>query len=294
MKLLYRSKHFQDYSRELAQGLEGLGAIVRLNSNDSEFAQHATVLVGLHSFSARETRRFQRQSITVGVQTEQLASPLVGGRNFGSSAAHQILPKLRYLDLVIEWHRSAINSLEHFHRNACWIPHGGFEPLGLGDQRSRTFDVLFVGHAPDTSRRAAILDRLRERYTFYPASTNLWGNDLIKALRSSKILLNLHFEESLHFESPRFFLAASAGIAVVSEPVFDSAPFRDGRDFISSTKFGLVQTIDRLLSDVALRESLARSAQHTAHEFSINKLASRSFAHMLATYHSIASPRAVR
>jgi len=77
----------------------------------------------------------------------------------------------------------------------------------------------------------------------------LLGDSKWQCLRSAKILLNLHRQESAYFEWVRVLEAISNGCVLVSERSPDSEPLVPGEHFVSGTLENLALLADHLLGD---------------------------------------------
>ncbi len=239
---------------------------VRL-SGGAQMPVHAVVLVGIHKYRKREMRLLGRQAVVCGIQTEQLTSRVQGARTFGSRHAYAITEAVAEADIVVDWHVSGRETLRKLHPHVVHVPHGGYLDWATGEKRGRReHDVLFLGTASPTSRRGRILAVLQRQFSFYPRHQGIWGEEKLNAMDSSRLLLNLHYEASLVFESPRFFEALSRGICVVSEGVANSHPLREGIDFIPLNVMNMASVISDVLDNEPLRLRVANAGQQRALE----------------------------
>jgi hypothetical protein len=78
---------------------------------------------------------------------------------------------------------------------------------------------LFVGWMND--RRRAVLDRLRVKRPVDTLSRKVFGGDLDQQLARQGAVLNVHFQDGIYSEFPRFLKACLAGKPVLSEPMSD-------------------------------------------------------------------------
>lgn len=108
----------------------------------------------------------------------------------------------------------------------------------------KEFDLFFVGIM--FPRRAAILNQLiREGLRLYPATNNFFDSSLkAKAIRSSKICLNIHHNEMNYFEKPRIIqdIMANEGFCI-TETILHPEGFVSGQQFIMSSYTDLVPTV---------------------------------------------------
>lgn len=80
----------------------------------------------------------------------------------------------------------------------------------------KTIDVLFYGVVND--RRRHILDFLEDSGVHVTVLEQVFGDDLVPYIRSSKILLNLHKHDSALQEQARMIRWVSTNATIVSEP----------------------------------------------------------------------------
>ena len=89
------------------------------------------------------------------------------------------------------------------------------------------------------------------------------GLALNRLLKSAKVLLNVHGQQSAYFEWHRTLLAVANGCAVVSE-AGDPAPLRAGEDLVIEELDHLVAECARLLADDGLRAAMTERARERA------------------------------
>ena len=125
----------------------------------------------------------------------------------------------------------------------------------------RPVDVLHLGAVNERRLRAlagyaGTLWPRRTRLLIPPESPKtreradfLLGEAKWDCLRSAKILLNLHRQESAYFEWVRVLEAICNGCVLVSEHSPDSEPLVPGEHFVSGTLENLALLADHLLRD---------------------------------------------
>lgn len=290
VSLVSTSHFFSDYTEALAQALTAQGVTASAHEDFSSALSrqpHALVVVGIHLADLKSLKRSRRRSLLVGVQTEQVTSLPVGARNLGTDRLRKILPTLRHLDLVVDWHRTTVAPLSRKHPWVLHLPHGGFSTSTQPSDRPKSHDLVFIGGVPSGSRRAQILQDLSSRFSIYPRSHDLWGDEKWRAIDASRVVLNLHQERSQVFESPRFFEALGRKATLVSEGVFDPYPFRPQVDFVQTTTLRMASVIEELLSDETRMHSLGESGYERARAFSIDRSAQALLGHMLSAHRVI-------
>jgi ADP-heptose:LPS heptosyltransferase len=123
---------------------------------------------------------------------------------------------------------------------------------------TETYDFFFTGSFPE--RRQRILSKLLQKYKGN-AVFDIFGEDRAKYILSSKINLNLHYEEHLDmFESLRIvMLLLSNKRFVLTEPIKNLAPFQNKIHLVTSTEENLDKTIDYYLTHEDERKQIAEN-----------------------------------
>ncbi len=168
----------------------------------------------------------------------------------------------------------------------------------------RPVDVLHLGAGNERRLRAlagyaGTLWPRRTRLLIPPESPKtseradfLIGDAKFDCLRSAKILLNLHRQESAYFEWVRVLEAVCNGCVLVSERSPDSEPLVAGEHFVSGTLENLALLADHLLRDEERLAAMRLAAyDHVRSSLSMRPAAER----LIAIAESLAgSPRARR
>jgi hypothetical protein len=148
-----------------------------------------------------------------------------------------------------------------------WLPPRGGERdvdvAFLGSLTARR-ERLLAGYAPTLSgMRAELVISDNRRPNSATSPTFLAGEDKLRLLGRSKVLLNLHQDERPYFEWLRVVEALHCGAVVVSEPSSDHAPLVEGEHFVS----GPVDQLDGLAAEISeddsRREQIADDALET-------------------------------
>jgi hypothetical protein len=130
------------------------------------------------------------------------------------------------------------------------------------------YDVLFVGKPTGiNNRREKILEKIDKKFKLYPKSYGLWGDEKRNAILSSKICLNIHFEFSYVFESPRIYEYIVNKRFVLSESIINSFPFEKGRHYETFNGFNLIDKINHFLDDEKSRIKIQNEAYQMASNF---------------------------
>ncbi|HEX5711866.1 MAG TPA: glycosyltransferase [Solirubrobacterales bacterium] len=259
---------FQDLAQALVEELERLGASARIVVG--EFPEQrqgsVTVLLPPHEYAAlsqvRPTPAMLRRCVLISAEQ----------------------PSTQFFDWNVELARDAGAVLDINGRAVRAYGETGIAAahLQLGyseswDRRAavaeRDIDVLFVGRS--TKRRekalasyADALERLRCHILLSDDSTPntddgtnfLSGENKLRLLSRSKVLLNVHGEDEPYFEWLRVAEAMSCGCAVVTEHSTDLEPLRDGLDVISGRLESLGLLAAWLAEDDDARAKLVASA----------------------------------
>ena len=212
-----------------------------------------------------------KSKIWVAIQTEQFYHNKTGGIYKTPVWLKKSLPFLKKYDIIMDFSKTNVEVIEKT-CNRFGKKNVLFYPLFFGCEFSisdvveeKEYDILFVGwHSRidgiPFNRRGLILESLQKKYKVYPPSNNLWGEKKLEAIRKSKICLNLHHEEARYTETMRLLDYFNNHAFVMSDRIYDSAPFVDGEDYISFFITELEKKIDYYLANDAERESIANHA----------------------------------
>jgi GT2 family glycosyltransferase len=197
-------------------------------------------------------------------------------------------PDSSSFELAAHYARQAAVAL-HTHRGGCeqldrrGIPAERFQ-LGYssrwdrwhGEDRPREIDALHIG-ARDALRESAIggwaptLWRHRCRLILpltlgEPSAqlAELLPDGALGALRSARVLLNLHHRDRTSFEWPLALAAIANGCVLVCEHSVDAQPLEPGVHYLSGAGGDLARLADELLGDGERLRHLQRSAYELA------------------------------
>ncbi len=138
---------------------------------------------------------------------------------------------------------------------------------GLDDRRGE----LLAEMAPRLYRRSTELRLFRFDRPVTPATPGVvFGTEKYALLASSRLLVNIHRDRSMHlpagvaapayFEWARMVEAMANGCVVVSEPSEASAPLEAGVHFVEAQGHELADAVDALLHDPARAQAVAAAA----------------------------------
>jgi hypothetical protein len=150
---------------------------------------------------------------------------------------------------------------------AEWAPLGYHPGHGRDLGVERDIDVLFLG-STDAPRRRRVLRQLRlEGVPVEVAGSwhdpRYWGEDRTRLLNRVRVLLNVARRPG-ELSGLRLMLGMANGALVVSEPIYDSAPYIAGRHYLSAPLDDLPATIAGVLADEESRARLARAGHRFA------------------------------
>jgi hypothetical protein len=175
--------------------------------------------------------------------------------------------------------------------DAAFVPDGS-EPLDGEDLGlERDIDVLLLGAYRLRRRRRAVA-RLRKagvhvetKGDYFDAS--LWGESRTQLINRTKIMLSISRFPGT-FATGRFLMSMACGALVVSDPLFDSAPYVPGRHFVETSLEELPATVERYLADETERQRIARAG----HDFVTGELTmERTFSRLLDVVAERLGPR---
>ena len=181
------------------------------------------------------------------------------------------LTRRKLVDLLVTSTKARQEFLAERGIPSSFEPHG-YEPscghdLGL----ERDIDVLFLG-APDVPRTRRQARRLRRRGIDVLALGSwtdpaYWGDNRNHLLNRARILLNLQRLPGL-LSGARFILGMATRALVISEPVYQPAPFVPGKHYVSAT----VEEMPSVIRHYLAREDERREIVETAHGFVTKEL----------------------
>jgi len=221
----------------------------------------AVVVVGIHLFMDAP---FLANTKMVGIQSEQLPLSAASSGRLGRNLARFKCVE-GYYDLVFDWiPRDSLGG-------TVFLPYGCVQ--SRFESFRKDFDVCFIGNIHG-NRREAILDSLKNEFSFFPTFSPGFGFAKIDAVRRSRILLNLKFYPDGGFEGPRVFDYLANGAFVLSEFSRCTLPFVDGRDFVQFLgEEELQEKLRWFLKEEATRERIARQGHDTSQRFTYDRIA---------------------
>jgi hypothetical protein len=264
----------------VAHEVEALGVRTELAlDTPTDDGSQVYVLIPHEYFATvRKEHQPSREQLTrtIALCTEQPGTPWFDVSESHARRASAIVDI--NVDAVRELRRRGVRA-EHFR-----LGYTSFWDSWRRDEgEDRATDVLFLGAVNE--RRLEALAGYAE--TLWPHRTRilvpperpkteerpdfLLGESKWRALRSSKILLNLHRQPSPYFEWVRVLESIANGCVVVSEHSADSSPLVPGKHYVSGSLANLGFLADGLLAD----EASLSAMRATAYDFVRSELTLR-------------------
>lgn len=127
----------------------------------------------------------------------------------------------------------------------------------VGEKEKSCCDVLFYG-GMNARRKAIDLALTRRGVKTIFRNNDLWGDEKMSLLRCAKIILNLHYYPSGHFEYPRVLHALHHRCFVISEESINEDEYMYLRGgYLSCAYRQIVEVILHYLKDEATRDRVA-------------------------------------
>jgi hypothetical protein len=148
---------------------------------------------------------------------------------------------------------------------AEWVPIGYHLSMGENLGMERDIDVVFLG-ALDTPRRKKILGDLQasldaKGINLLTVGQGCFGRERTELFNRARISLSLVSHPN-DLPSMRFLMSMSCRALVVSEPLYDSKPYKAGEHFVQAGVADLPEVIAYYLANEAERQAIVRSADH--------------------------------
>ena len=131
----------------------------------------------------------------------------------------------------------------------------------------KKYDVLFYGDSLSSERRRIMLDALKEKFDVFVIN-NMFGDDMVKVIRQSKVVVNIHYYENAILEMPRIQECLSLGVNVVSESTNDQSDYPEICDSVLFFESG---SIDSMLSAVGKALQIENSNISISQDISAKK-----------------------
>lgn len=273
--LVGKSHYFKPYLNELKIIFESMSHSVTLTETYQN--EPADLVIVINPLKQYPYLRFKKsKTIYACIQTEQLYHENIGGYQMTWHYVKRLKSIHKRYDLIFDWSHGHVTAFKRKYPKFEYVPHGVFDALKPPSPipSSKEYDLFFVGNPTGIDqRRAKLLKRLKEKYTLNPNQEDLWGEDKFLAMSKAKICLNIHFDHSLCFESPRLYEYFHNKCFVLSEFISDSTPFVDGEDFIAFDESNIESLIDYYLNHEDEMDKIAENAFLKAQNYPLEKTA---------------------
>ena len=207
-----------------------------------------------------------KSKIWVAFQAEQLYTRETGGEIFSKTHLKALKPYLKVYDIILDFSEENANLLRRYTKARVELfCDYARKRVCLSEELTNApeYDILFIGNMPGVDgRRQAIIDHLSKKYKVHPMAFDLWREKKVRAIKNSKICLNIHYEEARFEEQERFLDYIENHAFVLSEPMYNPI-FEDGKEYVSFYLSDLDKKIDYYLSHEDERQRIAdRAYEH--------------------------------
>jgi hypothetical protein len=148
-----------------------------------------------------------------------------------------------------------------------FVPFGYDPAMGRDLGLPRDIDALFIGSL-DVPRRNRILAELKRRGVNLTAvgdwsNPDFWGERRVELLNRAKILLNFS-RTPAEYSGARILLGLANKSMVISEPIFDPAPYVPGRHFVMAPVDEIPALVRHYLADETARARIVEEGHRLA------------------------------
>lgn len=179
---------------------------------------------------------------------------------------------IKYYDYYFDYSLEHLSFLENRGWKVDgWIPIGYHKSLDYTDIVAEIkYDAVFIGRTEDT-RRAEVLQEVAKRCKVYPNTKDVWGDNLFRVIRQSKVGLNIHNENMDTFEIWRIIRFLCNKTLIVSEPISDSIPLVAGKHFISASRDEFPDVVRECVENIDRYKGFVEDAyEYVKNSFSFN------------------------
>ena len=181
---------------------------------------------------------------------------------------------LNHSRAVLEY---AMGNMEYLAARGLAYPHINYLPVGADQayvgteaQPEKCYDILFYGDANSSPRRLALLNALRKHFDVHICS-EVFGADIISAIRKARCVINIHYYENALLEVPRIQECLSLGTPVVSESAQDQDDYPELNGvvhfFAQGSEQAMIKAVRRMLATPPKESALAKSVQRSSTRF---------------------------
>ena len=187
----------------------------------------------------------------------------------------------RYLTILNNSHavlEYATHNFSFLKGNGLYYPHIHYLPIGgqyrHGDTSPpivKACDVLFYGDNLSSPRRQHMLSALKTKFDVQ-VENDTFGLAMERAIRSARIIVNLHYYEDALLEVPRIWECLSLGTPVVSEDARDRGDYPELDGVVTFFEQGSVSSmllaVEEALKDPVSEQEIYRAVETSSRRFS--------------------------
>lgn len=186
-----------------------------------------------HKFKEFKRTGKNKSSVFIAYQQEQLKPDVINNE----LRINQVKEYADKFDIIIDTDESNIKYLKKIgHTPSFILPtayHEYFEFKNKINKIIPEYECLFFGRVSDKPRRQKILNKIKDKYSFYPKFENIYDQELEEAVILSKIVLNIHQSINKFPERLRIIIGISNKKLVISEPLDNIKPLIPNKHFVS-------------------------------------------------------------
>jgi SAM-dependent methyltransferase len=171
----------------------------------------------------------------------------------------------------------ALVNVEFMAKHGIVYPHVYYLPVGADVAYAaadadveKEYDVLFYGDANSSVRRREMLATLAKHFKVRVCS-EIFGAEMNAAIRSARLVINLHYYENALLEMPRIQECLSLGVPVVSESAQDQSDYPELAGAVMFFKEGdsdaMIEAVRHALETPVNVEVIQHSAGLSAQRF---------------------------
>lgn len=212
--------------------------------------------------------KVNNKCLKVAIQTEHIYNPVELGFDFFYmyNTRRSLNKIISNYDLVYDFSLNNVKFMSEKFNYYKYFHYGYHESFDttLEDKSiiNENYDIFFVGDDKGIdNRRFEILESLKSKFKVYPKNMNLWGEELYKAMRDSKICLNIHYDHSMAFEGFRLIEYFANERFVMSEYMENQEFYLSGQDYIIFDNQNLHQLVHKYLNKPDERKKIAKNAK---------------------------------
>lgn len=276
ISIINNGTYFNEYVNELVSFFAAKKKKVKVYKKFDK--KNKTDLVIVINPLKKRISNLSRRHVLVSIQTEQIYNPYEKGLRHYYSKINTYKNVLKKFDLIFEWNPTVYKYYSRVFNNIRFLKHGylSIYKKYYNEKIEKKYDLFFIGNPTGINqKRKIMLESLGKKYSFHPFSSNisgtqLWGKEKYIAIQESKICINIHFDHSAVFESPRIYEFLSMQSFVLSEYIFDSFPFVQGKDYVYTYLENFDNYINHYLNNPIERKKIALNGHKNVQKTDIN------------------------